>query len=206
MSQLKLNKQLLQGLAECGMTELSELQSKIIARTQGGSSFYLVENAADENNTLPKEDAMIVATLQRLNYSMPDTPRCVALASSNEEAQQLFEKIRRFAKYMDLKVHLTHEGGSLDHQNMAIYEGADVVVATPKRLIKLYFQCGININKTNLLLLYHTDKLVEQRFHQEIDRFVLSLPKFQTIAYTASVNDKVKKMCAKFMIGAAVIE
>jgi superfamily II DNA/RNA helicase len=205
MSQLKLNKQLLQGLVDCGATEISDLQSKIISRTQGGSSFYLVENPA-EDPTRAKENAMIIAVLQRLNYSMPDTPRCVALAASNEEAQQLHEKIRLFAKHMDLKIHLAHEAGSLDHQNMAIYEGADIVVATPKRLIKLYFQCGININKTNLLILYHADRLVEQRFHQEIDRFVLSLPKFQTIAYTGSIHDKLKKMCSKFMVGAAVVE
>ena len=214
MADLKLNKQLAQSLADAGINELNEFQRKLVTRTVGGASYYLVEEpgAGPQHQPLSagegshfKETAMIIAVLQKMNYSMPDTPRTIVVAATNAETERLHEKFRRLAKHTGLKILVAHEGGSLDHQNMEIYAGADIIIATPKRLIKLYFQCGINVNKVNTFILYNATHLADGRFHQEISRFTDSLNKFQGIVYTDVLSDKVKKLGGKFMFAAQVV-
>ena len=61
-----------------------------------------------------------------------------------------------------------------------------------------YFQCGINVNKVNTLVLYKANKLVENRQLVELDRFTDSLPKFQGIVMeTNEIQPKLKTALAK---------
>lgn len=217
----KLNKLLAQGISEYGILEYNEVQEKLIPRILGGASFYL-QTAKDDSDSaeamsdssaiaLAKSDkseqldAMIIGILQRLNYSQPDAPRALIMVSSVEESMALLPKFKQLAKHMDLKIHLAHEDGILDNQNMAIYAGADIIIATPKRLLKLYFQCGINVNKIQTLVLYNASRIFDARLHVEIDRITDSLPKFQSLVFTEELNDKLKKACGKFMKTAVVI-
>lgn len=190
----KLNKLLLQGITELGITDLTPLQEKIFSRLNGGGSLYLLGN--DQKN---KVNGLLIAVLQKLNYSQPDTPRAIIMASSAEDATEIYQQSQQLAKYMDLQLHLVTEAGSMDEQNMAIYAGADLIVGTPVRLTKLYFQCGINVNKVNLFILQHANKLVENRQLVELDRFTDSLPKFQGIVLEESLNPRLQKACARFM-------
>lgn len=190
----KLNKLLIQGIQESGITELKPLQEKLLTRINGGSSFYLLGE-----DGVGKRTGVIISVLQRLNYSQPDTPRVIILMSTSDDAKDLYNRIVVLAKYMDLQIHLVTEDGIMDEQNMAIYAGADLIVATPVRLTKLYFQCGINVNKVNLLILDKANQLVENRQLVELDRFTDSLPKFQSIVIEKEINPKLKKACDKFM-------
>jgi len=207
----KLNKLLAQGISEAGISEFNEVQEKLIPRILGGASFYLQtekdnsENAEDLQKKSDQLTATIIAILQRLNYSQPDAPRAIVMVSSVEESMALLPKFKELAKHMGLKIHLAHEDGILDNQNMAIYAGADIIIATPKRLLKLYFQCGINVNKVQTLFLYNASRIFDARLHVEIDRITDSLPKFQSIVFSEDLNDKVKKACSKFMKTAVVV-
>ena len=190
----KLNKLLLQGLQENGITELWPIQEKIFSRINGGSSFYLL----GEDGT-GKRTGMMISVLQRLNYSQPDTPRVIVMMSNSDDAKELYDRFIILAKHMDLKIHLVVEEGNMDAQNMAIYAGADLIIGTPVRLTKLYFQCGINVNKVGLLILDKANKFVENRHLVELDRFTDSLSKFQTLVIEKELNPRMQKACAKFM-------
>ena len=190
----KLNKLLLQGITEAGITDLKPFQEKLFTRISGGASIYLLGE-----NGLGKTTGVLVAVLQKLNYSMPDTPRAIVMMSKHEEAKEVYDQFKKLAQYMDLQIHLATEEGKMDDQNMAIYAGADVIVGTPVRLTKLYFQCGINVNKVNVFILDNAMKLLENRQLVELDRFTDSLPKFQGIVIETEQNPKLQKACSKFM-------
>lgn len=194
MAGIKLNKLLLQGLTEAGITELKPFQEKLVSRLGGGSSLYILGE-----DGLGKTTAMAIAVLQRLNYSQPDTPRAIVMMSNADDAQLLYERFKLLGKHMNLMIHLVIESGSMDDQNAAIYAGADLIIATPVRLTKLYFQCGININKVNTFVLDNAFKMVENRHLVELDRFTDSLPKFQGLVIDTQLNPRLLKACQKFM-------
>ena len=201
MIDLKLNKQLLAGIDEIGIKELNDAQQKLIPRILGGSSFYL-----SGKNCTEKENALCIGLLQRLNYSMPDAPRTIIMVANSEQAVYLHKLYTDFAKKTDLIIRIAHEDGHIDDQNITIYEGADLVVATPKRLNKLYFQNSININKVQSFVLYDAELILKERFHVDLTRFTESLPKFQSIIYCTKVDDRLKKTCGKFTFGASDFE
>ncbi|MBI3135460.1 MAG: DEAD/DEAH box helicase [Bacteroidetes bacterium] len=190
----KLNKLLLQGITACGITDLKPFQEKLFSRINGGASLYLL--GADGTG---KTTGMMISVLQRLNYSQPDTPRVIVMMSKSEDATELYNRFKVMAQHMDLQIHLVTEEGIMDEQNMAIYAGADLIIGTPVRLTKLYFQCGINVNKVNLLVLDNAFKLVENRQLVELDRFTDSLSKFQSIVIETELNPRLQKACAKFI-------
>jgi len=201
MSELKLNKQLKKGLTENGITELFEFQEKLVRRINGGGSVYLHGQSGSGKTT-----AMIIAVLQKLNYSQPDTPRAILMFSTSEDAQNSYNQFKKMAAHMDLIIHLVTEEGTMDDQNMAIYAGADIIIGTPVRLTKLYFQCGINVNKVNLFILDEADKLVANRNLVELDRFADSLPKFQGIVIDEMPGEKIRKAFANYMFNAVEME
>ncbi len=201
MSELKLNKLLKQGLTENGIQDLYEYQTKLIRRINGGGSVYLQGPSGTGKTT-----AMIIAVLQKLNYSQPDTPRAILMLSTGEDAAALYNQFKKIASNMDLIIHLVTEEGTMDDQNMAIYAGADIIIGTPVRLTKLYFQCGINVNKVNLFILDEADKLVTNRQLVELDRFADSLPKFQGIVIDQQPGQKIRKACEIYMQNAVEME
>lgn len=201
MSELKLNKLLKQGLTENGIQELYDYQVKLIRRINGGGSVYLQGPAGSGKTT-----AMIIAVLQKLNYSQPDTPRAILMLSTGEDATTLYNHFKKIAAHMDLIIHLVTEEGKMDDQNMAIYAGADIIIGTPVRLTKLYFQCGINVNKVNLFILDEADKLVINRNLVELDRFADSLPKFQGIVIDQAPGQKIRKAFEVYMQNAVEME
>lgn len=198
MIDLKLNKLLLAGIDEMGIKELNDAQQKLIPRILGGSSFYL-----SGENVTEKEQGLVIGLLQRLNYSIPDAPRAIIMVATSAEAIHLHTLVSNFAKKTGLIIRIAHEEGHIDDQNIAIYEGADLVIATPKRLNKLYFQNSININKVQTFVLFNAELILKERFHVDLTRFTESLPKFQSIIYCTKVDDRLKKTCNKFTFGAS---
>ena len=96
----KLNKLLAQGISETGISEFNEVHEKLIPRILGGASFYL-QTAKDDPEDVDglqiksqQLDAMIIAVLQRLNYSQPDAPRALIMVSSVEESMALLPKFK----------------------------------------------------------------------------------------------------------------
>lgn len=192
MSQLKLNKLLQQGLSENSI-ELRDHQQALMTRVLNGTSIYLTGESS-----VGKTTSALVTALQRVNFSKPDTPGVVFLCSAAEDATLLFEKIKKIGTHMNLLIHLITENESLDNQNMKIYAGADIIVATPSRLNKLYFQCGINVNGVQLLILDDATKLADNRLLPEVERFGMSLKKFQSLIIDETPSPKIEKMVLKF--------
>ncbi|MBK9192087.1 MAG: DEAD/DEAH box helicase [Crocinitomicaceae bacterium] len=90
MSELKLNKLLKQGLTENGIQDLYEYQTKLIRRINGGVLFIYQGPSGTGKTT-----AMIIAVLQKLNYSQPDTPRAILMLSTGEDAAALYNQFKK---------------------------------------------------------------------------------------------------------------
>jgi superfamily II DNA/RNA helicase len=154
-----------------------------------------------------KTTTLIINTIQKLNgAAYEDVPRALIFVQNKEAALVLEEEFNKFTKYTDLRIFCAYEESTLQFQKDTIYTGVDIVIGTPKRLNKIYFQNGINLTALQLLLIEDADFLEGTNFHTEIHRIAESLNKCQFVVFSNNYNSKIEKLQDLFLEHAEVIE
>jgi superfamily II DNA/RNA helicase len=106
-------------------------------------------------------------------------PRALVLVPTRELAAQVGEVLRRLAEPLEtrLKIAIVFGGVSINPQMMALRGGADVVVATPGRLLDLVEHNALQLGAASTLVLDEADRLLDAGFSDEITRVVALLPR-----------------------------
>lgn len=130
-----------------------------------------------------KTAAFALPMLQQLAESPAGTQRQrlvrgLILVPTRELAAQVGESIVSLAKYLPqrIKVAVVFGGVSINPQMMNLRGGADIVVATPGRLLDLLDHNALNISTVSTLVLDEADRLLDMGFGEELDRILGLLP------------------------------
>jgi ATP-dependent RNA helicase RhlE len=104
--------------------------------------------------------------------------RALILAPTRELAAQIGESLREDAQHLPvaLKIAITYGGVSINPQMMRLRGGADIVVATPGRLLDLIDQNAVSIADVQTLVLDEADRLLDLGFADELKRLLALLP------------------------------
>ena len=128
--------------------------------------------------------------------------RALILAPTRELAAQIGESLREDALHLPvaLKIAITFGGVSINPQMMRLRGGADIVVATPGRLLDLIDQNALAIQDVQTLVLDEADRLLDMGFADELKR-ILSLlpPKRQTLLFSATFPRAVLTLAAAML-------
>jgi superfamily II DNA/RNA helicase len=118
------------------------------------------------------------------------------LAPTRELAIQIGESFRAYATYAPKRVRIvTAVGGvSINPQMLALRGGAEIVVATPGRLLDLLSSNALRLNAVSTLVLDEADKLFEMGFAEELQRILSLLPPHQTLLFSATFPPAVKML------------
>ncbi|MDO9400105.1 MAG: DEAD/DEAH box helicase [Polaromonas sp.] len=128
-----------------------------------------------------KTAAFALPLLQQLQQAPGDKPRRVRaliLVPTRELSSQIGEAIRRLAKHLprSLKVAIVFGGVSINPQMMGLRGGADIVVATPGRLLDLTAHNALVLSGVSVLVLDEADRLFDLGFSDEFGRILALLP------------------------------
>lgn len=128
-----------------------------------------------------KTAAFALPLLQQLQQAPGDKPRRVRaliLVPTRELSSQIGEAIRRLAKHLprSLKVAIVFGGVSINPQMMGLRGGADIVVATPGRLLDLIAHNALVLSGVSVLVLDEADRLFDLGFADELGRILALLP------------------------------
>jgi ATP-dependent RNA helicase RhlE len=128
-----------------------------------------------------KTAAFALPLLQRLQDGPQHTPRRVRaliLAPTRELAAQVGEVLRSLAQHLPqrLKIAVVFGGVSINPQMMGLRGGADVVVATPGRLLDLINSNALKLSAVQTLVLDEADRLLDMGFADELTRVLALLP------------------------------
>ena len=128
-----------------------------------------------------KTAAFALPILHRALTSRRDKPRRVqalVLVPTRELAAQVGDTFRNLAQYAaePLKVAVLFGGVSINPQMMSLRGGADIVVATPGRLLDLIEHNALNISDVDTLVLDEADRLLDLGFADELNRILQALP------------------------------
>jgi ATP-dependent RNA helicase RhlE len=154
-----------------------------------------------------KTAAYVLPLLQRLTASSPPNGprhvRALVLVPTRELAAQAGEVVRSLAQHLPLrpKVAVAFGGVSINPQMMALRGGADVVVATPGRLLDLVEHNALKLNQVQMLVLDEADRLLDLGFADELARVLALLPpQRQNLFFSATFPESVQALADGLLV------
>ena len=138
-----------------------------------------------------KTAAFVLPVLQRLGrQALPERPvRALILVPTRELASQVGQAVQQFGQFLPerLKGRVVHGGVAINPQMMALRGGADVLVATPGRLLDLVSKNAVRLNQVEILVLDEADRMLDLGFRDELERILVQLPTGrQTLLFSAT--------------------
>ncbi|MEZ9243984.1 DEAD/DEAH box helicase [Vibrio lentus] len=200
-NQLGLSDQLLTTLTELNFTAPTSVQEQAIPLVLEGKDVL-----AGAQTGTGKTAAFGLPIIQRLIETKdnvipnPKLVRALVLVPTRELAQQVFDNVTSYAKGTDIKVVVAYGGVSMKVQTDNLRGGADILVATPGRLIDHIFTKNIVLNHTEVLVLDEADRMLDMGFMPDIKRILSRMNDVrQTLFFSATFDNKIKTIAHRMM-------
>jgi ATP-dependent RNA helicase RhlE len=206
--QLNLIDPLLRAISAQGYTEPTPIQAQAIPHVLQGKDMI----GCAQTGT-GKTAAFALPILQRLvnqpqpaHYKRPNV-RVLVLSPTRELATQIGDNFAAYGKHTGLK-HIVIFGGVGQHpQVQAIRRGADVLVATPGRLLDLIGQGIIRLNTVEVFVLDEADRMLDMGFIHDVKRIISLLPKKrQTLLFSATMPEAIQDLANSILIDPVRVE
>lgn len=197
---------LLQTLDTLGYKTPTPVQRQSIPAVLAGRDLM----AAAQTGT-GKTAGFALPLLQRLVMEGPqvehNSVRVLVLVPTRELAEQVHESFRAYGGHLPLRTCVAYGGVSINPQMMKLRKGADVLVATPGRLLDLYQQHAVKFDQLQTLVLDEADRMLDLGFSRELDAVFAALPKRrQTLLFSATFSDAIRALAAAMLINPLNIE
>ncbi len=189
-TQLGLPEPITRGVRAAGYTTPTPVQARAIPMILPGHD---VVAAAQTGSG--KTAAFLLPILTRL-LDGPRALRALILVPTRELAAQVEENGIRYAKYADLSVGSVYGGVPIAPQErMLRYEGVDLLVATPGRLLDLHGRHSVSLDEVEVLVLDEADRMVDMGFAPDLQRILKLLPaKRQTLMFSATMPPELNRV------------
>jgi superfamily II DNA/RNA helicase len=127
-------------------------------------------------------------------------PRTLILEPTRELAAQVEENFTRYGRNHKLTVALIIGGVSFDDQIKKLDRGADILIATPGRLLDLFERGKILMNGVEILVIDEADRMLDMGFIPDIERICKLLPPSrQTLFFSATMPPEIKRLADAFL-------
>ncbi len=209
--ELKLAPELLSALTACGYTDPTPIQAQAIPHLLAGRD--LIGSAQTGTG---KTAAFVLPALQRLAASGVRasagrhgvaSPRILVLAPTRELAQQVAEQAVRYGRSLRVGTVCIYGGAPYPIQNRDLARGADIIVATPGRLIDHLERGRIDLSALEVLVLDEADRMLDMGFVDDVERIAALAPKGrQTVLFSATFDGAIARLSARLMRDAVRIE
>jgi ATP-dependent RNA helicase RhlE len=199
-SALGLSPDLVRAAAELGFSTPTPVQSEAIPAILRGADLLACAQTGSG-----KTAAFALPLLQRLQEGAPHTLRrlrVLVLVPTRELAAQVGEVLRSLGQHLPRppRIAVLFGGVSANPQMMGLRGGADIVVATPGRLLDLLDQNALKLSAVEMLVLDEADRLLDLGFSEELQRVLALLPaKRQNLFFSATFPDGVQALAGALL-------
>lgn len=142
-------------------------------------------------------------TLLREQPHPEEAVNCLIMAPTRELARQIDQSLQGFGYYLDINgvaIYGGNDGVRYEQERRSLSRGADVVIATPGRLITHMNMGCLDLSKTTHLVLDEADRMLDMGFYDDIMKIVEQMPKErQTILFSATMPDKIAMLSRSLM-------
>ncbi|MEX2129860.1 MAG: DEAD/DEAH box helicase [Pseudohongiellaceae bacterium] len=192
---LGLSESLLRAVVDSGYTIPTPIQVKAIPAILAGKDVM----AAAQTGT-GKTAGFVLPILQMLGkkpLASSGTALSLILTPTRELAAQIKESIDTYGKYEELRSAVVFGGVNIGPQLKALKRGADILVATPGRLLDLYQQRAVDFRDLEILVLDEADRMLDMGFIRDIRKILALLPKNrQNLMFSATFSPEIRQLAA----------
>jgi len=194
--ELDLNDNVLDALYDMHFDTCTPVQEKCIPEILKGNDVLGVAQTGTG-----KTAAYLLPILSKLDDGdyPEDAINCVIMSPTRELAQQIDQAMQGFSYYLQgvssVAVYGGNDGGRYDQELKSLRMGADVVIATPGRLITHINLGNVDLSKVSFFILDEADRMLDMGFSEDIMTIAKKLPKScQTIMFSATMPTKIEEL------------
>lgn len=190
--------QIIEAISYMGFEKPTPIQEAAIPEIMKGRDLI----AAAQTGT-GKTAAFILPILNRLAKRTTHDINTLVIVPTRELALQIDQQIHGFAYFMDvtsLSVYGGGTSGEWEQEKRAFTTGADIIVATPGKLISHLNMGYVKTDTLEHLILDEADRMLDIGFYDDIMKIVSFLPKKrQTLMFSATMPDEIKLLASKIL-------
>lgn len=197
----KLHASIKEKLESLEISTPTPFQSKSIPLIKSGANIFCT---APENSG--KTTTLLLTTMQKLQCEEVGTaPRAIILVGDNEKAKALYDTFNEYTRRTSLRVYVCDEKLHIDLLKSEIFEGADILIATPQIMNKLLLLNGVNVTQLKLFCIDDAEFLSQKTPLSNIMSITQSLAKCQFVIYSEKMHPFLKRFESYFMTNARTI-
>lgn len=199
-SELNLNENVLEALDAMRFETATPIQEKAIPILLEGKDLIAVAQTGTG-----KTAAFLLPVLNKLAEGKHSEKHinCIIMAPTRELAQQIDQQMEGFGYFLPVSSVPVYGGGDgivYEQQKRGLTMGADVVIATPGRLLSHMAMGYVDLSQVSFFILDEADRMLDMGFYDDIMQIVNQLPKErQTIMFSATMPPKIQQMASKIL-------
>ena len=191
--ELNINTPLLKALADLDYVYPTPIQEKAFPVIMSGRNVVGIAQTGTG-----KTFAYLLPLLRQLAFSDQKDPRILIVAPTRELVIQILNEMQKLTAYSPLRSAAIYGGTNFNTQKRMVYNGIDILVATPGRLIDLAVTGVLRLKSIQKLVIDEVDKMLGLGFRTELSNLIdLLPPKHQTLMFSATLTSEVDEFIKK---------
>ncbi len=205
---LDLSDNTLDAIDDMGWTSCTPIQEKCIPEILEGKDVLGIAQTGTG-----KTAAYLLPILSMLDDGgFPENSiNCMIMSPTRELAQQIDQAMQGFSYYMQdvssVAVYGGNDGSRYDQEYKSMKMGADVIIATPGRLISHITMGNVDLGRVSFFVLDEADRMLDMGFHEDILSIAKLLPaNCQTIMFSATMPEKIEELAKTLLKSPSIIK
>jgi ATP-dependent RNA helicase RhlE len=193
--QFNLPKSVQKAIDDLGFVNPTPIQEKSFAVIMSGRDMMGIAQTGTG-----KTFAYLLPLLKLYKFTPTNTPKIVILVPTRELVVQVVEEVEKLTKYMSVKTLGIFGGVNINTQKKQVYEGIDILVGTPGRVMDLALDSVIRFDETQKLVIDEFDEMLNLGFRVQITSILamMTRTKRQNILFSATMTDEVDAILNDF--------
>ncbi len=206
--ELNISDDLLDALDAMNFEECTPIQEKAIPKILEGHDLMGIAQTGTG-----KTAAYLLPVLDELSHGNypQDSVNCIIMAPTRELAQQIDQQVEGFGYYLDgvssVAVYGGNDGIRFEQERKGLELGADIIIATPGRLISHLNGGHIDLKKVSFFILDEADRMLDMGFYDDIMKIASYLSEErQTIMFSATMPENIQKLAQNILHNPVVVK
>ncbi|MGB0885710.1 MAG: DEAD/DEAH box helicase [Chitinophagales bacterium] len=188
--QLNINTPLINAIADLGLYECTPIQAQAFPVIMSGKDVIGIAQTGTG-----KTFAFLLPLLRMHVFNKTPNPRILILVPTRELVLQVADEAEKLSAYMNFTVGRAYGGTNIQTQKNEIFQGLDLLVATPGRLLDLLLCGALKAKYINKLVIDEVDEMFDLGFRPQLMKILELLPdKRQNIMFSASMTKQIESL------------